>query len=141
MCEFLCLRFLYSSGTFAANPREPAEELVSGMEMPFANLCSFQKPGAGLVFCCVLQISLFWNSSCLLHCPGVQLLSHFGLQASFCFTLPKTQAWNGSRPDLWDWCSNRRCAVGLHDLINSPCIMSMLSSASRCRGASWTFVS
>lgn len=121
MREFLCLRFLYPSGTFAANPRQPAEELVSGMERPFANLCSFQKPGAGLVFCCVLQASLSWNSSCLLHCQGVSLLlSCFGLQASFCSTLPRSQAGNGSRLDLWDWCSNTRCGAGLSDLINSP---------------------
>lgn len=121
MGEFLCLRFLYTPGTFTANLKEPEEELVSGMERSFAKICSFQRPGAGLVFCCVLEANISWNSSCLLHCPGVPLLlSPFGLQASFCSPLPKTEAWNRSRLDLWDWCSNMRRGVGLCDLINSP---------------------
>lgn len=32
----------------------------------------------------------------------------------------QTQAWNGSRLDLWEWCSNTRCGAGLSDLTNSP---------------------
>lgn len=120
MCEFLYLRFLYPSGTFAANPREPAEELVSGMERPFSNLCSFHKPGAGLVFCCVLQASLSWNSCCLLHCLGIPLLLSFWAPGMILFHPFQTQAWNGSRLDLWEWCSNTRCGAGLSDLTNSP---------------------
>lgn len=102
----LSLRFLFTPGTSAANPRDPAEELVSGMERPFANLCSFQRPGAGLGFCCASQASTSWNSSCLLHRPGVPLLSPSGLQASFSPTPPKIHAWNRSRLALWDLSSN-----------------------------------
>lgn len=112
----LSLRFLYTPGTSTANPRDPEEELVSGMERPLANLCSFRRLGAGLGFCCASQASRSWNSSCLLHRPRVPLLSPFGLQAPFSPTPPKTHAWNRSRLALWDLCSNARRGISLCDL-------------------------
>lgn len=118
------------------------------MERPFANLCSFHRPGAGLVFCWELQASRSWNSGCLLHYPGVSLLlSSFGLQGIISFHPSQDSSLERVyirslglvfRCEIW-------CRCVWPDKLSrsltrvAPCITSMLSSASRHRGGSWTF--
>lgn len=110
----------------------------------------------GDAFCQPLQLPEAWSWFGLLLCVTDQPVLEFQLPPALprgstslslwapgiiLFHPPQDSSMEWVKTRSLDWCLNRRCAVGLHDLIISPYLMSMLSSASRCRGASWTFVS
>lgn len=137
MCEFLCLRFLYSSGTFAANPREPAEELVSGMLLPTVAASRNLELVWSFVVCCrpaFLEFQLppalprgptsdllFWAPGIILfHCPqgsSMEWVKTRSLGLMF-----KHEMWSRSvRPD------ELSRSLSYVD----SCMLSMLSSASR----------